>query len=283
MIAEKDFGSATPITWIGTFPVYLATVLAGAHVVTMILTSLVMAATGPLSLSQGILSEFVFSWNSAALQGKLWQFVTYVFVNPPSLWMILQLAMLVLFGTEVEKFLGRHPFLWLYVTLMLAGPLLLCILGLFGMNMPLMGGAMVHFGIFIAFALIYPKAEILLGIQARWIAVALLGIYTLMGLASRDLVDVGLLWWLSAAAFVYLRWEGAALSILPASISQPALKPSRKGSATKKIGKEPDVHESIDPILEKISRQGIGSLTKDEKTRLERARTALIEKEKPDA
>ncbi len=283
MIAEKDFGSATPITWIGTFPVYLATALAGAHVLAMIITSLVMAATGPLSLSQGILSELIFTWESAALKGKLWQFVTYLFVNPPSLWMILQLAMLVLFGTEVEKFLGRHPFLWLYVTLMLAGPLLLCILGLLGVNMPLMGGSMVHFGIFIAFVLIYPKAEILFGIQARWIAMALLGIYTLMGLASRDIVDVALLWWVCAAAFVYLRWEGAALSILPAPSSRPALKPPRKRSATRKIRKEPDLHESIDPILEKISSQGIGSLTKEEKTRLERARAALIEKEKPDA
>lgn len=283
MIAEKDFGSATPITWIGTYPVYLATALAGAHVVTMILTSLAMAATGPSSLSQGLISEFVFSWESAALRGKLWQFVTYVFVNPPSLWIILQLAMLVLFGTEVEKFLGRHPFLWLYVTLMLAGPLFLCILGLMGVNMPLMGSSMVHFGIFIAFVLIYPKAEILFGVQARWVAVALLGIYTLMGLASRDLIDVGLLWWMSAAAFVYLRWEGAALSLLPASNSKPALKSSRKRSVPKKVRKEPDLHESIDPILEKISSQGIGSLTKEEKTRLERARAALIEKEKPDA
>jgi len=283
MIGEKDFGSATPITWIGSFPVYLATALAGAHVVAMVLTSLAMAATGPLSLSEGILSEFVFTWNSAALQGKLWQFATYVFVNPPSLWMILQLAMLVLFGTEVEKFLGRHPFLWLYVTLMLAGPLLLCILGLVGVNMPLMGGSMVHFGIFIAFALIYPKAEIMFGVQARWIALALLGIYTLMGLASRDLVDVGLLWWVSGAAFIYLRWEGAALSLLPAPSSKSPVKSPRKRTPTKKIRKEPDLHESIDPILEKISSQGIASLTKDEKTRLERARAALIEKEKPDA
>ncbi len=41
------------------------------------------------------------------------------------------------------------------------------------------------------------------------------------------------------------------------------------------------MHESIDPILEKISKHGMASLTKSEKARLEKARAELIEKERP--
>jgi membrane associated rhomboid family serine protease len=282
MIADKDFGRSSPLTWVGSYPVYLATAIAGVQAVAMVLTSLAMAFSGPDPFGSGVLSVLSFSWESAALQGRLWQFVSYVFVNPPSLWMLIQLLMFVMFGSEVEKFLGRHQFLWLYVALILAGPLLLCLLGLAGINRPLVGSDTVHFGIFLAFVLIYPKAEIFFGIQARWVAAALLGIYTLMGLASQDFTGVSLLWWSGAAAFVYLRWEGVASSLMPVPEDRPA-KALKRRPATKKVRRESDLHESIDPILEKISRQGISSLTREEKLRLERARAALMDKEKPDA
>ena len=41
-----------------------------------------------------------------------------------------------------------------------------------------------------------------------------------------------------------------------------------------------DPHRIIDPLLEKISRDGLASLTRREREQLERARTALLEKER---
>ena len=40
-----------------------------------------------------------------------------------------------------------------------------------------------------------------------------------------------------------------------------------------------DVIESIDPLLDKIAKHGIGSLTEAERARLEEARTELLKKQ----
>lgn len=281
MIANRNFETCTPLTWFGSFPVYLATALAAAHGVTMILTALAMAA-GRAGMDSPYLAPFLFSWQTSALEGRLWQFLTYAFVNPPSIWVVIQLVLLAMFGAQVEKFLGRNAFLWLYVTLLLAGPLLLCVLGLFGVGWVLSGSATLHFAVFIAFVLIYPRAEIFFGIQARWIAAVLMGLYTLQGVAMRDMFSVGILWWECLAALVYLRWEGVGAFALPElpKIEHSERPKKRKAKPHRQADEEKNLHESIDPILEKISRTGISSLTRSERERLERARATLLEEEK---
>jgi membrane associated rhomboid family serine protease len=285
MIANRSFEGGSPLTWIGSFPVYLATAIAGVHVVTMALTAIAMgvAAAGPAA--NPWLAPLLFSWESGALQGHLWQFVTYVFVNPPSIWVLIQIVLLAVFGSEVEKFLGRTGFAWFYVALVLAGPLLLCVLGLFGVDWVLAGGAYAGFGVFLAFVFLYPRAQIFFGIEARWIAAVLVGLYTLQGFAARDPLSVGMLLWTGMVALVYLRWEGAAefaAAALPKA--EPSAKRSKRTKPARspkapKAPKGPDLHDSIDPILDKISKSGIGSLTKDERERLERARSALLQRE----
>jgi hypothetical protein len=41
-----------------------------------------------------------------------------------------------------------------------------------------------------------------------------------------------------------------------------------------------DPHRIIDPLLDKISRDGLASLTRREREQLERARTVLLEKDR---
>lgn len=273
MIADRNSGNTSPLTWVGTFPVYLATVLAAAQLAAMVLTALAMAFGGGSAGTNGLLSQLVFSWQTAGVEGRLWQFLTYAFVNPPDFWALIQIILLAVFGREVEKFLGRRQFAMLYVALVLAGPLLLCVAGLLGTSLPLFGSSLVNFGVFIAFTLLYPRAEILFSLQARWVALALVGIYSLQGLAGREFLQIGILWWTCAVAFAFLRWEGAA------SFPPPVVPKQRRAAKVAPPPRETGLHESVDPILEKISRTGIGSLTRDERTRLERARAALIEKE----
>ncbi len=296
MISDHRFGKASPLTWAGSFPVYLAAMIAAAHVLTMIVTALVMGVQGGSgAASAGPLAAWTFSWEAAIQRGWLWQFVTYAFVNPPSHWTVVQLVMLVIFGSEVEKFLGRMSFLWLYVLLVLAAPALLTALGFAGIRPPLAGGSLAHFGVFLAFVFIYPRAEIFFRLQARWVAVALVGIYTLQGIATRDWMDIALLWWTAAVAFAYLKWEDMEFSfpklLSPTRPFSPArsarsarpVRPAREHHSSKTIGsteEEQDLHDSIDPILEKIARRGIGSLTRAERNRLESARDTLIRKDR---
>ena len=88
-----------------------------------------------------------------------------------------------------------HITLWgtmLYALLLWVPTVFLTIAGLWT-RLGVAGSITLHFGIFIAFAAIYPQAEMLMRIQAKWVALILAGIGTL---AARALV------------FALNHWEG---------------------------------------------------------------------------
>ena len=109
-------------------------------------------------------------------RGEVWQLATYAFVHSPGnlLWFAIEMYMLFVFGREVERFVGRRAFIVLYATLLLAPTVLLSLWGL-DSGSGIAGSPALHFGIFIAFAAIYPNVEMLLRIQAKWVALALTG------------------------------------------------------------------------------------------------------------
>ena len=282
MIANRNFDHCEPLTWIGRVPVYLATVLAGVQAISMILTSIAMAVSGPIPAGNSLLAPLVFSFRGVTEDWALWQYVTYAFVNPPDLFFVIQLFMFAWFGRDVEKFLGRRSFAWLCGTLLVAMPAFLTLLGLAGVNLDYAGSGALNFAIFLAFVMIYPRAEIFFGIEARWIALILMAINSLQCLAGNAWAQLAMLWWGLAVAALWLKFEGVAALQTPAisGILKQKHSARRLKVVPRKEPVETGVHDSIDPILEKIARQGIGSLSRGEREKLERARTALLEKER---
>ncbi|MGA7394186.1 MAG: rhomboid family intramembrane serine protease [Terrimicrobiaceae bacterium] len=277
MIANRNFAQCEPLTWVGRVPVYLSTAIAFAHGVTMVFTALAMA-----SGAEWFFQVLAFSPQSAISKLNLWQFVTYAFVNRPDIFTLIQLVLLAFFGRDVEKFIGRKAFAWLYGVLILAVPVLLSLLYFLGIDGGSYSGSdAVHFAIFLAFAMIYPGAEIFFSIQARWIAIALLGIYTLQFMASQQWISLSILWWECGVAAAWMMREGVRPFSLPSISAIPLKRPERRSKpARREPEKEVELYDSIDPILEKIARQGIGSLTRGEREKLERVRAALLEKER---
>ena len=283
MIANRNYEQCPPLTWVGKVPIYLATAIAAVHGVALILCAFILAGGG-----RGLLKNvFEFSPDNALGGLHLWQFVTYAFVttNPNDfLWIALQLFMLAVFGRDVEKFVGRASFAWLYGLLLLAPPVFLSLIHLIGdWNFPYAGSGTIHFAVFIAFAYIYPRAEIFFGIEARWIALVLFGVYSLMLLADSQPVFLGLLWIECAVAVLWMMREGVGSLALPSPAaffkrqhSQRKLRVLRQEEPPGEVG----LHDSIDPILEKIASRGMSSLTRAERETLERARVALLEKER---
>jgi len=285
MIANRNFGNydpCPPLTWIGKVPVYLSTMLAGVQAVAMILTALLMASFGPEISRNPVLAPLVFSFGDVKSHFAVWQYVTYAFVNPPGILFVAQLFMFAWFGKDVEQFLGRRSFAWLYGILLLASPVFLSLVGLFGLNLPLAGSGALHFSIFLAFALIYPRAELFFGIEARWYAAIFLGVFSLSCLAFHQWVDLAMLWWGFGVAVAWLKYEGVASLQTPELDNYFQRRHSAKRLKLLKPAprKESGLHESIDPILDKIAKQGIGSLSRGEREKLERARAALLEKER---
>ena len=277
MNANRTEGDFAPLTWIGRHPVYVSTALAGLHALTMVGTALLMFAG-----AEGLLKALDFS-SSEFLHGlALWEPVTYAFVHPPGIMFLVELYMLVAFGTEIERYLGRKAFIRIYLVLLFLPPVLLSAAGLLGYSSIYTGSGALHFGIFIAFATLYPSAEIFFTFQARWVAIALLAVYLLQCLAYSSIVSLVVLLIDCAAAYAIVRqirhgdvWPIQAIMDWIASFKKPRLRvvPREKAPPAK------DFNISIDPILEKISRSGLASLSPHERAQLQRAREELLAKE----
>ncbi len=95
--------------------------------------------------------------------------------------------------------------------LLITPPVLLTIWGLWQrtvLSLP-SGSSALHFGVFVAFATIYPHVELLLRIQAKWVALILAAIYTFQLLAYHAWNDLVVVWTSIGAAFLFVELNGA--------------------------------------------------------------------------
>jgi membrane associated rhomboid family serine protease len=270
-----------PVAWMGRYPVDVTTMLVGVHVVCAVLACIVTAIPG----LAGTLNYFVFDsariWNGL----QVWRIGTYAFVHFPSslLWFAIEMYLLFVFGREVERFLGRRAYIALYVTLLLTPAVLLTMWGLLERSL-IAGSPALHFGIFVAFASIYPRIELLLRIQAKWVAVILAAVYTLQLLAYHAWSDLVVVWTSIGVAFLFVELNGAgpelawwnALKARFASRPKYHVLPKPRAHTGDVRSESEDVYASIDPILDKISKFGIGSLSASERRQLNRERERLL-------
>jgi hypothetical protein len=278
------FGVATsddyqPVAWMGRYPIHVTTLLVMIHVICMIIGCLLIAVG-----AGSFLGVLAFDSAQVLSAGRLWQIATYALVHSPSglIWFAIEMYMLFAFGREVERFIGRRAFIALYVLLLLVPPLFLSIWGLW-QRTGLAGSATIHFAIFIAFAAIYPNVELFLRIMAKWVALIFVAAYSLQLLAYHGWSELAVLWLSAGLAygFVELRGTGPELAWLTQWKSRWRSK--RALSVLPRPGPrrpvEPDnIYESIDPLLDKISKSGINSLTASERRALDRARSRLLKK-----
>jgi membrane associated rhomboid family serine protease len=279
----SDDDQHQPLTWVQGRPLFATHIIVALLVATMLATTLLLAFG-----SQGFLAALRFD-SVAVLSGQAWRVLTYGLVNPPGLGFVVDMVLLVMFGREVEKFLGRRSFLRLYVFLYLIPPLLLTALGVWRPQM--LSGQSGALAIFVAFATLYPAATMLFNLLAGWIAAALVGIYTLVALAGRDWPGLIALWSTTGYAYAYIRHAQGNLSFslpklpslagrAPDTHERPVVtpsvrpKPNRPALAEAKPAPKDDMAE-VDALLDKISRSGLQSLTPRELDRLSAAQSRL--------
>jgi len=268
-----------PVAWMGRYPVDVTTMLVVLHVAVAILTA-VLVAFGASSVVAFLQFDSAEVWYG----GQVWRLLTYAFVHAPSglLWFAIEMYMLFVFGRAVERFIGRRAYIVLYLVLLIAPTAVLTIWGLWQRS-ALAGSPALHFGIFVAFATIYPRVELFLRIMAKWIALILAGVYTFQLLAYHAWTDLVVVWTSIGAAFLFIELRGAGPELawwsnVKARIGhKPKIRVLQRTHVRRAV--EPDdVYASIDPILDKISKSGIGSLTANERRQLNRERERLLKK-----
>ncbi len=285
-----------PLFWVQGRPVHVTTLLVILHSLSLVACCLLSGLTGTNPWE-----AMAFSSDAVLHQWKLWQIVTYVFVQTPSLWFVVNMFFLFMWGREVERFFGRTTFIALYAGLMVVTPVVLLTHGLLsGLNQIAVfpGPNTVHFGVFLIFATIYPGVQFFFGIPCKWIAYGLVAIAALQCFAFRLVNDGLILAGTVAAAYYGARYASMGSEAFGVLGNFREMLPRRKVIAAPRVqartrravdsysggdhDRSSDVHQSIDPLLDKISKHGLGSLTHSERAALEKARVSLLRKERGD-
>lgn len=280
-----------PVTWWRGHPIYAAHFLVVVFVASMLVTTVLLFAR-----AGGVLDWFGFI-SGSVLQGQVWRILSYGFVNAPSLGFALDMVMIVWFGREVERAVGRRVFLQLYAGIYLVKPLLLTALAPFFATR--FAGEVGSFALFIAFATLFPNVPLLFNILAKWAALVLVGISVLMALAAHDwigLIELGATCGFAHAFVRYqqgtfrlplprirIRKREPSLRVLPEQKSRPVSAPASAAVTAPPAPAKGGSMAEVDALLDKIAQQGIRSLTPAERAKLEAARSDLLKRGGPKA
>ena len=284
MNGHRNWGGSSeehkPVTYVRGYPIYAAHLVVAVFVLSMVVTTIVVR--GARSLGDTLYFTQL-SFNSVAmLQGEVWRAFTYGWVNPPSLQFVIDMVMIVWFGRDVEKHVGRKIFLWLYGGMYLATPIVLTVVGLiYPMGFTGATGAL---AVFTAFACIYPNVTIMFNILAKWASLILIGTFTLVHFAYHNEAAMISLWVTNAYAFVFMRYQQGHLELPRIKFwhRKPKLRvlpdlPKKQVISSKSAAEGASMAE-VDVLLDKIAKSGITSLTAKERAKLEAAREGLMKR-----
>ena len=273
-----------PLFWISGRPIYANTLLVAGHVLSFIVCAICVSFFSLEAVSYALTLHPGSVWH-----GEVWRLFSYVAFSPSFfsgpfmfLW-----SMLVLYfcGREVEQFVGRRSYLLLYAAFVLIPALLLTLVGpLFGLGEAgYLGCGEVIFGVFVAFATIYPGA-----MPSMWITIPVwglawifFGLYTLIDFAFHLYTAMFMLWANAALGFIIMSFVGAGRGMTWLTDWVEMRRSERLARKHDiKVLTERKSTESIDAILEKISKSGVNSLTSSERAALEKARAKLLDRDR---
>ena len=282
MLYHEQSEDYRPLFWMSGRPIYVTTLILILNVAAFAITALTVSFLGA-----GVLSALGLGNYEVVYHWQIWRLVTYIIFPPDpytAIRLIFAMGILFYFGRQVEQFVGRKIYINLYAALVLIPAILFCILGLLGVwHENYLGGYGSIFGIFVAFATIYPGVEInfcFVNLTAKGWAYALLGALSLAYVAFGLWIDLGALWCDAAIGYLGMRLIGAGRGLTWLTDwmeDRQAKRLARRHQI--KVLKDVKETESIDDILEKISKHGVSSLNAGERAALERARTNLLKRD----
>jgi len=238
--------------------------------VTPVVRLLLFATIGAFFLQKtlpGFYEAFVFVPGYVLL--RPWTLVTYMFLHSGLMHLLFNMMALFFFGPRVEDRVGSRQFGILYILSVISGALL----SLFFSNAMIIGASGGVFGVMLAFAYYWPDAPIhiwgIIPVPARILVIITTALALFSGFSGAQggvahFAHLGGY----AGAYLYLKWlERSRTTFKKKAVAAPP-ESTRKLAGWKSIDKS-RIHEvnreEVDRILDKISAQGMGSLTEQER------------------
>jgi membrane associated rhomboid family serine protease len=269
-----------PLFWLQGRPIYVNTLIFLFHILAFGVTALTVSFLGPVVIEWIELNAY------QVLHGQVWRLFSYITFPPDinnAISFIFAMGFLYAFGRQVEEFVGRKVYFNLYLGMVLIPSVLLCLVSLIWPQGTYLGGYDTVFGVFVAFATLYPGVPIniwFVNLSAKGWAYALLGVFTLVYIAYHDWIGMGFLWCDAAVGYLGMRLIGAGWGMTWLTDWLEEQRTARLARQRNfKVLEDKKANESIDAILEKISKQGVGSLDARERSALERARAKLLKRD----
>ena len=213
----------------------------------------------------------------------LWQPFTYLFFHG-SIWHVLiNMFVLWMFGSELERLWGKEHFLKFYFVTGVGAGLVTMIIGLNSMT-PIVGASGAVYGVLLAYGLTYPNRTVylygIIPIKSLWFVI---GIGVIAFMSSFDNVSqISHLTHLSGMVIGYLMLKRPVrFNDLWFTIRKRTLEYKIKHEE-KKVSQHQEIEREIDSILDKINREGFDSLTSEEHDRLYKGSQSLSRTKKKD-
>ncbi|MGQ9603510.1 MAG: rhomboid family intramembrane serine protease [bacterium] len=221
--------------------------------------------------SPGIFSSFGLV-PGLVIKGRLWQLVTYLFIHASFMHLFFNMIVLWFLGTELERYWGSNYFIRFYLVTGIGAGLVNVLIQPRSL-IPIVGASGAIFGLIMGFALAFPDREIwlyfVIRIKAKHLA-ALLGFIEVImilampgGKVARFAHLGGLL-----VGYLYLKQETLLMPIRWRLRNWRA--DLKRRSIQRETAKKKQISDQIDLLLDRIARDGLESLTKDERQFLER-------------
>jgi membrane associated rhomboid family serine protease len=235
----------------------------------------------PRGLQMWVVENFSFQPRNVLTQP--WGMVTYMFLHGDFWHLLVNMLALFFFGAPLEERWGSREFLKYYLICGLGGALFSFI---FAFNSSVLGASGAVFGVMLAFAMNWPDALIyffgIFPIKAKW----LVGIFVAFNLLSaflsvRNGVSDGVAYFAHLGGFavgwLYMKMDfrtSAFFGRFKRLINRPRLtvvsgspQQDHKPGSRRRVDER--VYDDVDKVLDKISTQGIASLTPEERQLLD--------------
>ena len=206
----------------------------------------------------------------------LWQPLTYMFLHGGVWHVLINMFVLWMFGSELERLWGKTRFIKFYFFTGIGAGTVTMIFSYSSM-IPIVGASGAVYGILLAYGLIYPNRKIylygIIPIKSIWFVIAV-GLLAFISSINNN-SNISHLTHLSGMVVAYLilknpfKLKTIWFSIQKKFIENKLKKENRERFKRKKI------ELNLNFILDKINREGYDSLTKEEQDRLYKSSKAL--------
>ena len=213
----------------------------------------------------------------------IWQPFTYLFFHGGVWHVLINMFVLWMFGSELERLWGKAHFVKFYFVTGVGAGLVTMIFGL-NSTTPIVGASGAVYGVLLAYGLTYPNRTVylygIIPIKSLWFVI---GIGVIAFISSFDTVsEISHLTHLSGMMIGYLMLKRPIrFNDLWFTIRKRTLE-YQLSHEEKQITHNEAIEREIDQILDKINREGFDSLTEEEHDKLYKGSQSLSRTKKKD-